>query len=128
MIRMAIDNAKDALPDEPMLKEALAMIYEFLGSVKSFIEILGGNSTDMYCAGMLFGNQGSKMLVKFANVLINPVGKDGEIIPTNISPEERKRRKKKGGEFDLLAAAGNFFKDLSKKAMDGVDNANSEDL
>ena len=71
----------------------------------------------MYCAGMLFGNQGSKMLVKFANIMINPVGKDGEIIPTNISSAERARRKKKsGGSFDLLQAAGNFFKGLSDKA------------
>ena len=114
MIRTAIINAKDGLPDEPMLHEALAMIYEFLGSVKYFIVILGNANADMYCSGLIFGNQGSKLLVKFANVLINPVGKDGEIIPTQISAEERKRRKGGGGEFDLLKAAGKYFKGLGE--------------
>ena len=75
----------------------------------------------MYCAGLVFGNQGSKMLVKFANTLINPVGKDGEIIPTNISKEERARRKKKGGEFDVLKAAGDYFKKFAERAMGEMD-------
>ena len=97
------------------------MIYEFLGSVSTFIQILKGANKDMYCTGLIFGNQGSKMLVKFANVLINPVGKDGEIIPTNISNEERNRRKKKGGEIDILKAAGNYFKDFAKRALGDMD-------
>ena len=97
------------------------MIYEFLGSVSTFISILKGANRDMYCTGLIFGNQGSKMLVKFANVLINPVGKDGEIIPTNISSEERSRRKKKGGEIDILKAAGNYFKDFAKRALGDMD-------
>ena len=119
-IRMAISNAKGSLPDEEMLHDALDMIFEFLGSLKYFIVILtprAGQDFDMYCTGLIFGNQGSKMLVKFANILINPVGADGEIIPTNISPEERSRRKKKGGEMDVLKAAGNFFKKLGEAAL-----------
>ena len=82
MIRSAISSAKDGLPDEPMLHEALALIVEFLGSVQTFVAVLGNAGADMYCAGLVFGNLGSKLLVKFANVLINPVGADGEIVPT----------------------------------------------
>ena len=77
MIRTAIDNGKGSLPDDPRLAEALDMIYEFLGSVKYFVNIMNpgkGKEIDMYCAGLLFSNQGTKMLVRFANILINPVG------------------------------------------------------
>ena len=78
MIRAAIDNAKSSLPPEPQLQDALNMIYEFLGSVKYFVLIMtpgkAKKEIDMYCAGLLFGNQGSKMLVRFANIMINPVG------------------------------------------------------
>ena len=33
---------------------------------------------DKYCQGMVFGLEGSKLLVKVANTLINPIGKDGK--------------------------------------------------
>ena len=33
---------------------------------------------DNYCKGMVFGLEGSKLLVKVANTLINPIGKDGK--------------------------------------------------
>ena len=119
---MAIENAKSMLPDEEMILDAVDMIVEFLGSIKYFVAVLSpddNGKVDMYCAGLGFGNIGSKMLVRFANILINPVGQDGEIIPTNISASERSRRKgKKGGEMDILKAAGNFFKKLGKQAMD----------
>ena len=130
-IQMAISTAKGSLPDEPMLHDALDMINEFLTSLKYFIVILTpkkGVDIDMYCTGLIFGNQGSKMLVRFANILINPIGEDGEIIPTNISPEERKKRKsKKGGEIDVLKAAGNFFKKLGETAL-GKNNKPSDEL
>ena len=58
--------------------------------------ILKNSSRDFYCTGLIFSHQGSKLLVKIANILINPVGHDGEVIPTHISPEERKKRRKKG--------------------------------
>ena len=32
---------------------------------------------DKYCQGMVFGLEGSKLLVKVANTLINPIDKDG---------------------------------------------------
>ena len=48
------------------------------------------------------------MLVKIANTLINPVDLDGEVLPTNISAEERKARMGKG-EFDVAGNAKNFI-------------------
>merc|ERR1712151_1109045 len=118
-IRMAISNAKSALPDEEMLQDALDMIFEFLGSMKYFVAVLSpkfDQEVDMYCTGLVFGNQGSKMLVRFANIIVNPVGEDGQIIPTNISAEERKRRKgkRKGGEIDLFKQASKFFKKMGE--------------
>ena len=32
----------------------------------------------MYCKGMVFGLEGSKLLVQVANTIINPIGKDGK--------------------------------------------------
>ena len=130
-IRMAISNAKSALPDEEMLQDALDMIFEFLGSLKYFVTVLSpkfDQEVDMYCTGLVFGNQGSKMLVRFANIIVNPVGEDGQIIPTNISAEERKRRKskKKGGEMDVLKAAGNFFKKLGEQALGKMTDPSDE--
>ena len=51
-----------------------------MNSFRTFFAILGPSAPDwldQYCAGLTFGNQGSKMLVKFANLLI-PVDKDGK--------------------------------------------------
>ena len=63
-----------------MLIDAINLIDEFLNNIRTFFLILGPSSPDwldQYCAGLTFGNQGSKMLVKFANLLI-PVDKDGK--------------------------------------------------
>ena len=128
VIRTAIANAKSSLPDDPMVQDAVEMIYEFLGSISQFIMILKNSNKDMYCIGLVFSHQGSKLLVKLANVMINPVGKDGEIIPTNISAEERRRRRKRGQEFDVLKMAGNFLKDLGKKVLKDFDGEATEDL
>ena len=85
------------------------------------------NDLDMYCAGLIFGNQGSKMLVRFANVLINPVDKDGNVIQNSVSKDERKRRTK-GGEVNLLKAAGKFFEGMGKRVMGEMRDKNSDEL
>ena len=48
---------------------------------------------DQYCAGLTFGNQGSKMLVRFANILINPIDQDGNVLPTKFNKRTNKKRK-----------------------------------
>lgn len=37
-----------------------------------------GVTIDEYCTGMIFGLQGSKILVHLANTLITPMGEDGK--------------------------------------------------
>ena len=57
---------------------------EFLTNLKYFTVILGKKEKpDQYCMGLTFGHLGSKMLVKFANLLIHPVDDDGNIIPAD---------------------------------------------
>ena len=53
------------------------------------------NHLDQYCTGMIFGLEGSKVLVKMANNLINPV-KDGKVQKASV-PDV-------GGLFDSLGS------------------------
>ena len=52
------------------------------------------------------------MLVKIANTLINPVDADGNIIPTNIDPAERKKRMGGSGQFDVMGGAKKFMENI----------------
>ena len=68
---------------------------EFLDGFYYFITILspakGSKLMDQYCTGMSFGLQGSKLLVKVANTLINPFGKDGK--PEGTFATKKKSKK-----------------------------------
>lgn len=66
---------------DPRIEEALTTIQSFIEGVYNFTIILfpkGREAMDEYCTGMIFGLEGSKMLVKVANTLINPIGEDGQ--------------------------------------------------
>ena len=61
---------------------------------------------------MIFGLQGSTMLVKIANNLIN---KDYEASAVDTKAGAKKRSKKtKGGQFDALKSIGKIAKDLGE--------------
>ena len=52
------------------------MVIDVLDGLYFFITILkpkGSQKLDQYCTGMVFGLEGSKLLVKVANTLINPI-------------------------------------------------------
>merc|ERR1712060_215223 len=92
-IKGAIEMAKGALSLDPIIDQSLGMVLEFLEGLFYFVGILnpsGYKHLDQYCTGMVFGLQGSKLLVKVANTLINPVGADGKATGTFD-------KKKKGG-------------------------------
>ena len=87
--------AKGMVGDIPQLHDAIGLIQEFLNSLVYFINIMRPEAhayLDQYCTGILFGNQGSKMLVRFANLLFNPRDANGDPIPLNISKEEKEQR------------------------------------
>ena len=67
---------------------------------------------DQYCTGLMFGNQGSKMLVKFSNILLSPLDQNGEPIPMNISREERRRR------MGDTRSVKDYWKDMFKDVKD----------
>ena len=78
---MSISMAKSKLKVDPIIDNALNLVLEFLDGLYSFITLLtpkNGQKLDQYCSGMIFGLEGSKLLVKVANTLINPIGKDGK--------------------------------------------------
>lgn len=69
-IKSAIKTATAALKLDPVIKETFDVILEFLDGFSALIDVLSPSKhreTDMYCTGMIFGLQGSKILVKVAN-------------------------------------------------------------
>ena len=69
-IKSAINTATATLKLDPIIKETFDVILEFLDGFSALIDVLSPSKhseTDMYCTGMIFGLQGSKILVKVAN-------------------------------------------------------------
>ena len=72
MIKTNILAATQFLKLDPILDEAFTVIVEFLEGFVQFLNILTpakGKALDYYCTGMIFGLQGSKILVKVANTI-----------------------------------------------------------
>ncbi len=71
-IKTNILGATKFIKLDPILDEAFTVIVEFLEGFVQFLNILSpakGQSLDYYCTGMIFGLQGSKILVKVANTI-----------------------------------------------------------
>ena len=102
MIKTNIDMARNNLRLDPVIDEALTLVTTFLDGLYNFITVLSpasGVKLDMYCTGMVFGLQGSKLLVKVANTLINPIKDDGDVAGTF----EKKKMPGIGGFFDKIS-------------------------
>ena len=57
---------------DPIVKETMDVILEFIDGFSTFLTVLTPSShseLDYYCTGVIFGLQGSKILVKVANTL-----------------------------------------------------------
>ena len=95
MVKSSIDKAREYAQLDPTVDSALTVVLEFLDGFYYFITILspakGSILMDQYCTGMSFGLQGSKLLVKVANTLINPIGKDGK--PEGTFATKKKSKK-----------------------------------
>ena len=104
---------------EHHIKDMIGLIEEFLGSLQFFFLLLGNqkdNRPDTYCMGLNFGHQGSKMLVRFANLLIHPKDADGNVIPK----EKRKDLSPINAIFENVKnlARGFLGDDFDKKKTD----------
>lgn len=114
-IQTALSTVSALLPDEEALQEAFDMVNIFVEQLQYFILVINpatADFLDLYCRGMIFGLQGSTMLVKIANNLIN---KDYEASAVDTKAGAKKRSKKtKGGQFDALKSIGKIAKDLGE--------------
>lgn len=99
------------------------MVLEFVGSLNYFILAIqderqsrGGSSLDMYCRGMIFGNKGSGLLVRIANVL------KAEKESNTAEDGTRKKNKKGNGIFGALKDAFDEVSGdaLSEMVMSGI--------
>ena len=94
-VKSTINTGMKSLPNEPVIQDALLMMQDFLDGLYYMYQVLsdeGQKHLDKYCVGMIFGLEGSKMLVKIANNLINPIDKNGEVIQMGVSDRERRQR------------------------------------
>ena len=72
-IKNSINMAKATVNLDPIVEDALLTVVDFIEGIFQFITILmpsGRGTFDQYCTGMIFGLQGSKLLVNVANTLL----------------------------------------------------------
>ena len=124
MIKSNLDLAKSSLRLDPIVDEALTVIMEFMDGLVQFISIVmsqGKQETDYYCTGMIFGLQGSKILVKVANTLINPIGDDGQPTKTFEKKKDIGIDEKKVGDYVEKLGRGilKTAEDTYKAHLDG---------
>ena len=113
VVKSNINMARNNLKLDPVIDKALNTVMNFLDGLYQFFTILspsGREQLDQYCTGMIFGLQGSKVLVKVANTLINPVGEDGEAASTF----GKKKGIDKGQVGDVLKTIGQGILNTAK--------------
>ena len=58
--------------DNLSIQNSFKMVNEFVGALSYFMMVISDENSehlDMYCRGMIFGNKGSALLVRIANVV-----------------------------------------------------------
>ena len=122
-IKMSINMAKSKLKVDPIVDNAMTLIVDFLDSTYSFLAILQPKQSeklDQYCTGMIFGLEGSKLLVKVANTLINPMDKDGKAKKTFGG------KKKGSGILGALGGLGSLAEGIMNTAQDSFKMADKD--
>ena len=100
-IQSALATVERLIPsDNAAIVNSFKMINEFVGALSYFMMVISDDSSqylDMYCRGMIFGNKGSSMLVRIANVI--KVTDVGQAVDSASAASKRSKKKKKGGIF-----------------------------
>ena len=107
-IKNSINMAKATVALDPIVEDALLTVVDFIEGIFQFITILmpsGRGTFDQYCTGMIFGLQGSKLLVNVANTLMN---KDERNVKDKILPDNFSDTFKKLGKGLFKTAAKNM--------------------
>ena len=84
MIRTNINMAASAVVLDDYIQQGLDTVMDFFDGLYDFTKILspkGYKELDQYCTGMVFGLQGSKLLVQVANTLRNPREARKNVLP-----------------------------------------------
>ena len=119
LIKNSINTGMRALPPDPIIKDAIKMLVDFLDGLYYMFQVLskeGRQHLDNYCTGMIFGLQGSKMLVKIANTIINPMDELGNILPGTFDVDELKQRLE-DGKADMAEKTKGFAENLAKTVL-----------
>ena len=81
------------------------LVTEFTESLNFLMQAMNPESEmDLYCRGVVFGNKGSMLLVRVANLLKNEKFKSGDLnsltVPKKDSKNKKKAKKGKAGLKD----------------------------
>ena len=127
-ISTGLASIKVFLDDDQVLVDALGMFEEYVKSLQVYISlfVLPDEQLDMYCRGMIFGLEGSKMLVKAANILLQPGQELKDAIGSGAMKGKSKRAKK--GVFDVWNALSKKLTEVGEKFVEGLDPNKGEDL
>ena len=71
-IKTAVNAASQHVKMDPIIRETIDVITDFLDGFNALVKVLTpkkDEEMDYYCTGVVFGLQGSKILVKVANTL-----------------------------------------------------------
>ena len=105
-LKHQVDIGEATLGMERGIVDSMALIHEFLNTLEKILDIMtpmARKKIDQYCAGLLFGNLGSRMLVRFANLMHGERDEHGR--PVESAKEKLDRDKDIKNPFDLLKAA-----------------------
>ena len=84
-IKSGLLGAKNAVDLNETITEAIDMVLDFMQTLTAIMAILDPaepGQLDEYCAGYVYGLEGSKVMVTLANRVINHKDKDGKIKST----------------------------------------------
>ena len=103
-IQNSLNTVEKLIPaDNELIGNSFKMVNEFVGAMSYFMMVISDDSSeylDMYCRGMIFGNKGSAMLVRIANVVKN--NDIGKAIDGVNAQTKRGMKKKSKGIFGAL--------------------------
>lgn len=124
-IKSGLVGAKNAVDLNETITEAIDMVLDFMQTLTAIMAILDPaepGQLDEYCAGYVYGLEGSKIMVTIANRLINHKDKDGKIKST-LDPKAPLKAPKISApkvNFKPKEAIKNAAKDIEKGVLGGL--------
>lgn len=123
-LTLALSSVKPFLPDDLDIETSYDMLLTYVDGLSGLISVIDPNSKqflDDYCRGMIFGVNGTNLIVKVATELRKVDRSNINLVPSKDGKRMRKsRRGKRGGKDNNLSvdnlkkAGADVLKNLKK--------------